>query len=974
MRKLLTISFLLCSLFAGATDYYVRADGNNANNGLTNTSGGAWLTIYYAVTHTTSGDVIHVGAGTFNETQQCPLPVGVSIEGDSATSIITSTLTADFTPIIYLGSSEGTSGNQHISGLQFDGNMTCQMAIVVSGRSNVEIYNCRFFDFNDRGVVFRGKTDWSDGAPSTYSSGNKFHHNFMYNCARSDASYGRGNLETGGQIGLEIYNDTIIQPARASNLSGYCIKNVNQGFLKGMKIHHNYLEVPPYPYSTSPTSNHWSFATEFSDISGLEYYNNRVLGSADQNHTYPDSANGYNFGAWYHHNIFGFNSLLANPVEGVIFEYHCKEVTVDSNTFKNTTIVVYFTPRPGSQIRNFRFSNNYCPNVGTSAAGNYAQGIKINTSQPPLYAYGWDIFNNTLIANSTTPPDYGIDIPPGDSMRLRNNIVREFGNDLHLFGAADNRFLISQNNNYITSQLSGSLPATSVVTGNVNVAPDLDANGVPNSGSPMIDAGVYSGTNYYGVKRDIGAGEYPTAGNASPSAIVPYSRRLIQPLDGLAVVGYGYDPDGTISTKTWSQTSGPASVTFTSASSFSTSILGMTATGAYVIRLTVTDNSGASSYSEFTITVVTAGSNANPTVTASANQTITLPSSSVSISQSATDSDGSIVGYAWSKLSGSGTITNSATATTTVTGLDKGVTVLESRATDNDDGIGRDTMYITVNPPTVSVVTSVAGTDQNVNTTSTTLTGYGIPPTTGGYNLLLWSQEVDNAASWSGNTGSISVTANQANDVEGNNTMEMVTTTAANDGYWGQTLTVSPSTTYTLSFDVKRGTATDVNWGIRDQSNFNDLIAPTSYYSLTSATVQRIQLSFTTTGSTTSITVHPVYKGATGTVYIGRVQLAPNSSDNYHITTTAAYTVGNTTGTITGTVWSKVSGPSCTITTPSSDTTTVTGLSNGTYVFELEVTDNLSATATDTVTVTVTDGVPYVRPRRNIRGLKINRN
>ena len=967
MRKLLTISFLLCSLFAGATDYYVRADGNNANNGLTNTSGGAWLTLYHAVTNTTAGDVIHVGAGTFNETVQCPLPVGVSIEGDSATSIITSTLTSDFTPIIYLASSEGTNGNQHISGLQFDGNMTCQMAIVVSGRSNVEIYNCRFFDFNDRGVVFRGKTDWSDGAPSTYSSGNKFHHNFMYNCARSDASYGRGNLETGGQIGLEIYNDTIIQPARASNLSGYCIKNVNQGFLKGMKIHHNYLEVPPYPYSTSPTSNHWSFATEFSDISGLEYYNNRVYGSADQNHTYPDSANGYNFGAWYHHNIFGFNSILANPVEGVIFEYHCKEVTVDSNTFKYTTIPVYFTPRPGSNIRNFTFSNNYCPNVGTSAAGNYAQGIKINTSQPPLVAYRWKIFNNTMIANTTTPPDYGIDIPPGDSMLLRNNIVRGFGNDLHLFGAADNRFLISQNNNYITSQLSGSLPATAVVTGNVNVAPDLDANGVPNSGSPMIDAGVYSGTNYYGVKRDIGAGEYPTAGNASPSAIVPYSRRLIQPLDMLAVTGYGYDPDGTISTKTWSQTSGPASVTFTSSSSFSTSILGMTATGAYVIRLTVVDNSGASSYSEFTITVVTAGSNANPTVTASANQTITLPSSSVSIAQSATDSDGSIVSYAWSKLSGSGTITNSATATTTVTGLDKGVTVLEARATDNDDGIGRDTMYITVEPETVTTVTSKAGTDQNVNTTSTTLMGYGIPPTTGGYNRFLYSEQLDNGV-WGGNV--IGVTANASG------TFEELNILAGGSNYWGQTISVTAGETIVIRFEASRGTATNLKYGVWNNSLFNNTIEPTDFYDLLPVSgTATIEFSFVVPASTTTVTINLLYNcGTSGTVFIGEAQCARASNEMYVTTTSSAYTSGNTTGTITGTVWSKVSGPSCTITTPSSDTTTVTGLSNGTYVFELEVTDNLSATATDTVTVTVTDGVPYVRPRRNIRGLKINRN
>ncbi len=51
--------------------------------------------------------------------------------------------------------------------------------------------------------------------------------------------------------------------------------------------------------------------------------------------------------------------------------------------------------------------------------------------------------------------------------------------------------------------------------------------------------------------------------------------------------------------------------------------------------------------------------------------------------------------------------------------------------------------------------------------------------------------------------------------------------------------------------------------------------------------------------------------------------------------------------------WTKVSGGAATITTPSSATTTVTGLVQGTYVFRLTVTNNVSATATSDVTITV---------------------
>jgi alpha-tubulin suppressor-like RCC1 family protein len=58
--------------------------------------------------------------------------------------------------------------------------------------------------------------------------------------------------------------------------------------------------------------------------------------------------------------------------------------------------------------------------------------------------------------------------------------------------------------------------------------------------------------------------------------------------------------------------------------------------------------------------------------------------------------------------------------------------------------------------------------------------------------------------------------------------------------------------------------------------------------------------------------------------------------------------------TIASTVWSITSGPTgATISTPSTLTSTVTGLSAGTYVFTLTVTDNTGQTNSNTVTVTV---------------------
>jgi hypothetical protein len=55
--------------------------------------------------------------------------------------------------------------------------------------------------------------------------------------------------------------------------------------------------------------------------------------------------------------------------------------------------------------------------------------------------------------------------------------------------------------------------------------------------------------------------------------------------------------------------------------------------------------------------------------------------------------------------------------------------------------------------------------------------------------------------------------------------------------------------------------------------------------------------------------------------------------------------------TITGYQWTKLSGPSATITSATSATTTVTGLSSGVYVFQLTVTDSNGNTGSDNVTV-----------------------
>ncbi|MCX6250471.1 MAG: hypothetical protein NTX61_06945, partial [Bacteroidetes bacterium] len=67
MIKTLCLTLISFSLFFGLsaqTTHYVSTSGSNSNNG---SSGSPWLTIQYAVDHSTSNDIIIVGAGTYNE-------------------------------------------------------------------------------------------------------------------------------------------------------------------------------------------------------------------------------------------------------------------------------------------------------------------------------------------------------------------------------------------------------------------------------------------------------------------------------------------------------------------------------------------------------------------------------------------------------------------------------------------------------------------------------------------------------------------------------------------------------------------------------------------------------------------------------------------------------------------------------------------------------------------------------------------
>jgi len=383
-----------------------------------------------------------------------------------------------------------------------------------------------------------------------------------------------------------------------------------------------------------------------------------------------------------------------------------------------------------------------------------------------------------------------------------------------------------------------------------------------------------------------------TAVNLPPTAGAGSAQTITLPTSSVTLTGTAAGVNGaTISSTTWSQTSGPAGATITTPGSLSTTVTGL-AQGTYVFTLTAKDNNGLSSASTVTITVNPAPVvNQPPTVGAGSAQTIALPTSSVTLTGTAAGVNGATISSTtWTQTSGAAaTITTPGSLSTTVTGLAQGTYVFTLTAKDNNGLTSTSTVTITVDaapvvnqPPTVG-----AGSAQTIAlpTSSVTLTGTAAGVNGSTISSTTWSQT-------SGPSGA----------------------TITTPGSLSTTVTGLAQGTYVFTL-----TALDNN-------------------GLTST-------------STVTITVNsaPVVNQPP-TVAAGSAQTIALPASSVTLTGTAA---GMNGATISSTTWTKTSGPAATITTPGSMSTTVTGLTQGTYVFTFTAVDNNGVTSTSTVTITV---------------------
>lgn len=356
-----------------------------------------------------------------------------------------------------------------------------------------------------------------------------------------------------------------------------------------------------------------------------------------------------------------------------------------------------------------------------------------------------------------------------------------------------------------------------------------------------------------------------------------------------------YDPDGTIKSFYWSKVTGPDSYSISNSTLASPTVNGLV-NGTYEFVLAVNDANGALSRDTVKITVgSTVPANQAPVANAGPNGSITLPTNTATLNGSAsTDPDGTIASWKWTRLSGPNnpTIANTAVATTSVSNLVQGVYQFELKVTDNAGASAADTVTITV--------------------------AYGSAP----------SYPVNNGQAPVANAGSDQNVQWPANSV-----VLRGTSSYDPDGFiavwnWSR---ISGPTSYTIV--SPNSDATQVN-----------NLAPGTY---------AFKLTLTDNAGNTAadtVMVNVIQQGAP-------VANAGNDvTINLPVTVVQLNGLGSTDGNgfIAQWNWSQVSGPTtAVISSPNYAVTQVSGLSQGTYQFQLKITNNTGIVSTDVVVITV---------------------
>ncbi|GGB16522.1 hypothetical protein GCM10011511_45430 [Puia dinghuensis] len=479
-----------------------------------------------------------------------------------------------------------------------------------------------------------------------------------------------------------------------------------------------------------------------------------------------------------------------------------------------------------------------------------------------------------------------------------------------------------------------------------------------------------------------------------PTVSAGAAQTITLPISTVTLSGTATGTNGaTIASTTWTQTGGPSAATIVSVGNLITVVSGLVQ-GTYTFSLSATDNNGQTASSTVTITVNAAAATPPPTVSGGSAQTITLPTNSVTLSGTATGNGGATISSSqWVQTSGpsAATIGVASSLSTSVSNLVQGTYTFSLTATDNHGQSASSSVTITVNAAVIIAPTVSAGSAQTITlpVNSATLTGTATGNGGATISSSQWTQTAGPSAATIGAAGSLSTSVSglvqgtytftlTATDNNGQSASSSVTITVNAAAL--PTVTAGSAQTITLPTNsvTLTGTATGNNGATISSTTWSQVSGPgaasigaTGSLSTTvSGLVQGVyvfKLAATdNNGQSASATVTVTVNASAATpptVAAGSAQSITLPTNSVTLTGTAT---GNNGATISSTAWTQVSGPaSATIGTAGSLSTTVSGLVQGNYVFQLSATDNNGQSASATVTITV-NAAPVTPPTVSI--------
>lgn len=477
---------------------------------------------------------------------------------------------------------------------------------------------------------------------------------------------------------------------------------------------------------------------------------------------------------------------------------------------------------------------------------------------------------------------------------------------------------------------------------------------------------------------DVTVTVVPAIVNQIPNANAGTNKTLTLPTNSTSLFGSGSDADGSIVSYLWSLEFGPAATMANE--NTPTLTLSALVEGVYTFRLTVTDNAGASNFDDVLVTVNNSLVNQAPIANAGPDKTIILPTNSFTLNGSGSDADGSIASYLWIKVSGPTVVLSQPTSpNVNLSGLIEGIYTFRLEVSDNNGASDTDDVKVTVLPAITNQPPSVnCGTDKTIflPINSIVITA-NVTDQDGTVTTLLWAQVSGPTPATLVNQTLSVLTANDlvegtykfrltATDDKGATAFDEILITVNNIGAnIPPTANAGPDITIKLPTNNVNitgigtdsdGTISSFQWAKISGPALTISGQNTANLILTNMSEGQYQFSFTVTDDDGDISADLVNIS----VLSASINTPPvaNAGSNQTIELPINTVILNgiatdSDGTVASVLWTQTSGANVILTGETTNNLIVSELTEGSFSFQFEVTDDGGLTSIDNVTVTV---------------------